>query len=395
MRVTHVISGIDPRCGGPAIALHGLATAQCRADTNVRVITTHGQDSDLSLAEALRHEGAVVHTVGPVRRPLGRHPLLAPILDRVIADSDIVHIHGLWEQIQHDAARLAHARGVPFIIRPCGMLDPWSLQQRRWRKQLYLKLRLRRHLNRAAALHCTSDTEALVRQHLSLTPRTIIEPNGIELAEFERLPGAGVFRHRYQISPEQPLVLMLARLHPVKGLDLLLPALAQLVSSHHAAPMLALAGPVSADYRRHLEAQIERHQLHQHVCFTGMLHGRAKLEALVDADLFVLPSYHENFGIAVIEALAAGTPVVVSDRVNTHKRIVEAGVGEAIPPAVEPLTDALTRWLSNDALRRQAAARARPFVWERYDWRRIAERWDEHYRTLTATPTPASTTNPG
>ena len=118
------------------------------------------------------------------------------------------------------------------------------------------------------------------------------------------------------------------------------------------------------------------------VIFTGMLRGRERVEALVDADLFVLPSYQENFGIAVIESLAAGTPVVISDQVNICNEIRAAGVGGVVPTQVEPLAPEIARWMSDERLRSDASRRAIPFVRERYDWNQIARRWVEHYETL-------------
>ncbi|MFW6059910.1 MAG: glycosyltransferase, partial [Phycisphaeraceae bacterium] len=351
MRVVHVTSGIDPLGGGTATALLGLATALAQHGAAVSIVTTHTAGADLRAVDQLQNAGITVHAVGPVHGPRGRHADLAPTLRRAIDEADVVHIHALWEQIQHEAARLAHARGAAYVISPHGMLDPWSLRQRRWKKQLYLALRLRRHLNRAAALHFTSTAEAQTRQRLALTPPAIVEPNGIDLAAFDTLPRTGAFRQQHHIPPDRPLLLFLSRLHYKKGLDLLLPALARLDAPDRQAPMLALAGPVEPAYRRRLDAEIAKYQLQARVIFTGMLHDETKLAALVDADLFVLPSYHENFGIAVIEALAAGTPVVISDQVSIHGPIVEAGVGEAVPTAVEPLAATLSRWLADDQRR--------------------------------------------
>lgn len=116
-----------------------------------------------------------------------------------------------------------------------------------------------------------------------------------------------------------------------------------------------------------------------------MLRGRERLEALVDADLFVLPSHQENFGVAVMEALAAGTPVLLSDRVNTWRAIRDAGAGDAVPATVEGVAEGLKRWMSDAALRRDAAGRARPFVFGRYDATKTAARWVEHYERIVQT----------
>jgi glycosyltransferase involved in cell wall biosynthesis len=113
-----------------------------------------------------------------------------------------------------------------------------------------------------------------------------------------------------------------------------------------------------------------------------MLRGRDRIEALVDADLFALPSYQENFGIAVVESLASGCPVLISDQVNIHREITAGGVGVVVPTDVEAIADALRVWLADPALRVAAAARAPAFVRARYDWRQIASRWAAHYAAI-------------
>jgi glycosyltransferase involved in cell wall biosynthesis len=145
-----------------------------------------------------------------------------------------------------------------------------------------------------------------------------------------------------------------------------------------------IAGPDSDGYRAKVERMVENHHLGDRVVFTGMLYGKERIEALVDADLFVLPSYQENFGIAVVEALAAGCPVLVSDQVNIHEQITSAGVGGMAPARVNEFAAELTLWMGNPALRESAASRAVDFVRRHYDWRAIAQRWAERYERLRA-----------
>jgi glycosyltransferase involved in cell wall biosynthesis len=217
---------------------------------------------------------------------------------------------------------------------------------------------------------------------LHLTAPAIIEPNGVDLDECRDLPPMGTFRAKHAEVAGQPLVLFLSRLHPKKGLELLIPAFARAKTGD---ARLVIAGPDADGYQAKLEGLVRQHGLAERVLFTGMLHGRDRLEALADADLFVLPSYQENFGIAVVESLATGTPVLISDQVNIHTEISTAGVGGVVPTQVEPLARELTHWLSDHDLRLAAAARARDFVWQRYDWRQIARRWTTHYGALLNT----------
>jgi glycosyltransferase involved in cell wall biosynthesis len=149
--------------------------------------------------------------------------------------------------------------------------------------------------------------------------------------------------------------------------------------------VLVIAGPDEGGYRATVEALGRRHGLGDRIVFTGMLQGLDRIAALADADLFVLPSYQENFGNSVVEALAAGTPVLISDQVNIHGQITAAEVGGVVPAEAGPLARELARWLDDPELRSRAAARAPAFVRERYDWRSIAGRWVGHYRRLVPT----------
>jgi glycosyltransferase involved in cell wall biosynthesis len=298
-----------------------------------------------------------------------------------------VHIHALWEEIQHQAARIANNRGVPYLFTPHGMLDPWSLAQSRVKKQLYMLWRLNRDLNRAAAIHLTSDAERDHVQRIVARSKLFVEPLGVDLSEFESLPARGTFRQRYPQLAGRKLVTFLGRIHREKGLELLVPAIAQLRRARPELDVaLVIVGPDSQGYRATVEKLIadEGDTLRDdRVLFTGMLQGADRVAALVDSDLFALPSFHENFGLSVIEALACRVPVVISDEVNIHQEIARARVGGVTSCAVEPLVIELERWLSDEALCAAASERARPFVWERYDWNKIAANWVGHYRSLS------------
>jgi glycosyltransferase involved in cell wall biosynthesis len=134
------------------------------------------------------------------------------------------------------------------------------------------------------------------------------------------------------------------------------------------------------------------------VLFTGMLKGQDRIAALQDADLFALPSDHENFGVAVVEALAAGVPVLISDHVNIRQEIADAGVGVVVPTDPQKIAAALDQWLTDDPLREAAATKAAPFARRMYDWARIAQNWKQHYESIVSnnrvSPTPTTHASP-
>ena len=391
MRVLHVTSSLDAKEGGPVRALVGLASAQARAGLEVRVFATFSAGAELDHAtDALRTAGVRVDLLGPCRWPMSWHPRLPAAAGAVVAGCDVLHVHALWEEVQHRAARAAQAGGVPYVIRPCGMLDPWSLARGSLKKRIYMSARLRRNLDDAAAIHFTTPAEAEAAGNLGLRTPVVLEPNGVELGEFLSAPPRGSFRERHPAIGCRPMVLFLGRVHTGKGLELLIPAFARMRLPE---AVLVVAGPDS-DYRTAADAEVKRLGLGDRVLFTGMLHGPERVAALVDADVFCLPSHHENFGIAVVEALAAGTPVIVSDQVAIHPQVSAARVGGVVPLDVDALARELHRWLTDHVLRSAAAARAATVAREQYDWNFIAERWAGHYRkiltNLGPTPGPAA-----
>jgi glycosyltransferase involved in cell wall biosynthesis len=266
------------------------------------------------------------------------------------------------------------------------MLDPWNMTNGRLKKRLYLALRMRKNLNRAAALHFTTQTERDAVARLKLKPRAIIEPLGLDVAEFQNLPAPGTFRSKYPQLQGKRLITFLGRLDKGKGLELLIPAFARLAETFNDI-QLVIVGPDShSGYRATVESMIRRHNLSPRTLLTGMLKGPEKLAALVDSYLLCQPSFHENFGMVVVEALACGTPAIVSDEVYLHPEVTGAHVGDVTTTTIESVHAKLLHWLQHPDQRNTASAAARPFALQIFDWNHIARHWVEHYRALTLAP---------
>ena len=385
MNVLHVISNIDPRAGGTASAMSGLAVAQARAGMKVRVISTWKGVRPDSAEELLRNAAIDVRLVGPARTPLQLHPALSSGVRGAVFDADVIHIHAMWEQIQVSAAMSAQSLGRPYVIAPHGMLDPWSLSQSRWRKKIMLALRARRMLNSATAIHYTTEAEQEGVRPLQLRTPAIIEPNGLDASEFvglEHIPQR--LSERYGVNATKTIV-FLGRLHHKKGIDLTIRALARMTRREIA---LVIAGPDDDGEQANLQRLADSLNL-KNIRFLGMVSGREKLELLADADLFVLSSHQENFGIGVIESLAAGTPVVISDRVNLCDAVKAAGVGAVTSLEPNDIAAALSRWL--ELCEPELRARAQRFAREQFDWGRIARRWGDHYQSMISTSAATTT----
>ena len=384
LRILHVISGLDPRSGGTVAALVGWASALARAGVRVDVASTYGKGDDPTFVNSLRAQGVTVHMIGPaIRHLLGWHKDIASTLRPLIAQADVVHIHALWEEIQYCAARLSLAAGKPYVISPHGMLDPWSLSQRHLKKTIYMRMRLRKCLDGASAIAYTCQEERNLAMPLGIPAPAIVESLGLDLSEFNDLPPRGEFRQLHPALGDRPIVLFLARLHPKKGADLLFRGFAHAFADPATSPALVIAGPDSEGTRASLEQLARDLNVSDRVVFTGMLRGRERIAAMVDADLFALTSHQENFGIAIAEALAAGTPVLISNKVNIYREIEAAAVGGVVTLDVPVIARELHRWMTSQELRQAAAAKARQWALSTCNWDAIAHNWIGHYSRLS------------
>ncbi|XAM00174.1 glycosyltransferase [Phycisphaeraceae bacterium D3-23] len=381
MNVLHIIPSIDPLDGGPSSAVVGLAQAQHRAGLGVTVITGARPGTDLRLIDRLRAGGVGVTTL---KDPGGLFNCPTPMREALrtrIAEADIAHIHALWEPLLHYAAREARRQDRPYLVRPCGMLTDWSMSQKKWKKRLYYRARLARILSGAAALHYTAERERELSQARALGCRGVVAPNGIDTASFADLPSRGGFRGRHPQLDGARILLFVGRMHPVKGLDLLITAFARARPANTA---LVLVGSGEAAYVDRLKRLATKSGMSSHILFTGMLHSEEKLQAYIDADLFVLPSHHENFGLVVVESLACGTPVLLSDQVAICREIESAGVGHVVSLGdPKDLRDAIVHSANaapaDDGLR----SRCRGFVAGRFSWDTIANDWCQTYQEIT------------
>lgn len=384
MRVLHVISSIDPRAGGPSTALEDLAIAQLAVGLDVRVLATFDRDHDNSIEQSLRSRGVKVQVVGPSQGRLKRHPQLAQTVAAAVADADVVHIHALWEEIQHQAALAARKRQVPYFFLPHGMLDPWSLSQRRLIKSLYLLLRLRKDLNHAVAIQYTTDAEKRLASRLELKAPGIIVPYCVKLPAADGgLAGDNTLTREALDLPANAFVIShFGRLHMKKGIEVSIRALAQFPAENR--PHFLVIGPGDADYAESLAKLARELKLDAFVHFLGMQGGDRKHQALKLTDLFVLPSFQENFGISVVDAMALELPVVISDQVNLCDAVRTASAGKVLELyPIDSAPQRLARDIRYYMEHREEAAKAgrngREYAAREFDCRHIAARWRDYY----------------
>jgi glycosyltransferase involved in cell wall biosynthesis len=377
MKVLHVLPDLDPRAGGPVTAGLGMARALAEAGVTVRLAAT-----DHGLVDP--PPGALDIRLFPCRFCAWRWaPEFQRWLAREAGWADLVHIHTVWTHPTRAAARASVRAGVPYVLRPAGMLERWSMTQGGWKKRAYAAAVENKTIRQARALHWTSEEERRRSAPFSELAPSIVVPHGVFVPEPADLPPPDALARRFPALQGTRLLLFLGRLHPKKQPDVAIRALAG-VRAEFPEAVLALAGPGQAAYVESLRDLARRLGLERSVHFLGLLPGTLVQEALAAAACLVLPSRQENFGIAVAEAMAAGCPVVVSPEVALAGVVSAAGAGWVAPATPEAFSEALRRLLGDEEGRRAAGARARQVVMERYTWPSVARQLVSAYEGLLA-----------
>ena len=382
-------TSVAPAYGGPAYSVSRLATALAARGHRVGLWTPDGSVTASPLLDGSsveRLDGSAAAALDAFGRP------------------DVLHDNGIWLAHNHALATEAARRRVARIVSPRGMLEPWAVRHKRGKKSIAWWLYQRRDLTRATGHHATADTEGGNLEKLGLGVPVHVIPNGVDVPDDAALAqhsaGTGDAARGTSVTGRTDgrdeardsrthvtaasspgttrTALFLGRLYPVKGLPMLIDAWARVRPANWS---LAIAGPDEAGHRAVVEAAVRANGLEDAVTFTGPLAADAKRRALLDADLFVLPTHSESFGIAIAEALAHGRPVLTT-RGAPWPMLEERGCGWWVQPDVEGLADGLA---AATALARPAldamGARGRAFVRSEYAWDRVADRFLALYET--------------
>jgi glycosyltransferase involved in cell wall biosynthesis len=382
IKIVHVINSIDPADGGPPTVVMRLSAAQALLGNDVHVVSyvesSARERIDQAIAQIPGRDRVHLHLLTPANRferLTGR--TARPLISSVLKGAQFVHLHGVWESILLYAATAARRAAIPYCVRPAGMLDPWSMRQKPWKKRLALLSFFRRMLDGAAFIHTLNQDEARLLAPLNLRAPSRTIPNGISLEEIDPLPLAGTFRARMHALHGRRFVIFISRLHTKKGLDYLADAFTTLALTYLDVD-LVVAGP---DYGAEASFRdaVRQAGLNERVYMVGPLYGTDKIAALVDADCFCLPSRQEGFSLAVTEALACGVPVVISKQCH-FPEVASAGAGVVVDLDPAEIAEALNIVLSDPAKARQMGRAGRRLVEQHYTWGRIAEDTIKAYR---------------
>ncbi len=391
MRVLHVVQAWSMTFGGVQAVGRALVRAQAQAGLEVEIATTNidtprGGVLDVPLKHPVEWQSAKIHYFPVQCVSLLFSMQLRKYLSMHCTEFDLIHIHGLYRFPPTYAAYVARKQGVPYIICPHGSLDPY-LYKRSTRGSVLLKRVYERlfdlpNLNHASAIHFTAEEERESASFLGLSAPSFVIPNGIDWESYKKLPERGVFRTRHGMG-NGSLVLFLGRVHFTKGLDLLIPAFARVLKRHPDAH-LAIVGPDNDGYGAKVRGWVTDHGLNEWVHFVDQLHDADVTQAYVDADVFVLPSYTENFGMTVVEAMACKLPVVISDQVNIHNEVTESGGGLVTHCDVDELAKGIAGLLGDADKRRSMGESGRTFVRQQYSLDRIVARLTKEYEFVIA-----------
>lgn len=310
VRVLHVIPSLSPTQGGPSFALPAMARALLNEGVEVEVATTDddGPGQRLTLRSPSEERDGYRIWYFPKQTEFYKVSLpLAKWLREHASRFDLIHIHSVFSFSTIAAAKAAQRAGVPYLVRPLGVLNRWGMEQRRpWLKTWSFRLLDKPLLDHAAGIHFTSIQERDDASSLGLHSPAKILPLGFDLQEFDHLPSPASFHSAFADTADRPLVLFLSRLDPKKNLEGLLQAWKQVKGPAR----LVISGDGDARYVSHLHQYAGQLGLGDRLLWTGRLEGELKRAALAAATLFVLPSHSENFGIALLEAMASGLPCI-------------------------------------------------------------------------------------
>ena len=388
MKVLQIVPSVSLVYGGPSQMILGFSQALAEQGVDITLLTTDsngdsGQDPlDVPLNQAIPQDGYQIRycRCSPFRRYKFSLPLFQWLWNHA-RDYDLVHIHALFSPVSSLSAWICRQRGVPYVLRPLGTLDPADLRKKSRLKDLYAKVLERENLAQAAAIHFTTPEEAKISHRFGVKTHDWVIPLGVTPPE----PPSRMQEicQELGVDATRPLVLFMSRVEPKKGLDLLIPAL-EAVAAKGVEFQFVLAGsnPQDPAYEQMIGDRLRNSSIHPQTRITGFVSGDSKAALLHRADLFVLPSYYENFGIAVAEAMGVGTPVLISDRVQICDAVAASESGWVADCSIESVRDRLLDALSNlnDCQRR--GNNARTYATQYYSWQAIAQQAIDQYQRI-------------
>lgn len=360
-----------------------LSQAAARDGHAVRLVSEKKKTNLASSDVALCSGGVLKLEFCNSMRPwhfMSRHERTS--LRRSIEWADVVHLHGVWDLLLLKAAAIARKAGVPYVIAPHGMLDPWSLAQSYLKKKLALRLTHHKMISAAAAMHALNDTEMRLWYPLGIKVPVAVCANGIHVHDVPATDAARLSHLRERLGAvDKDVILFLGRLHHKKGLDILAKAFS-IVAKQRPTAMLVVAGPDDGALKPFMFA-VDSAGVTGRLRILGPIFGDEKYDLMRLAKVFCLPSRQEGFSLAILEALACGLPVVIS-RDCHFDEVAEAGVGRVGELDPGWFAEQIVWILEHDSARQEMSMRAAPWIEKNYTWEKINNQLIDLYRSCIA-----------
>jgi glycosyltransferase involved in cell wall biosynthesis len=367
------------RYGGPPRSILGLCQALGRSGVDVEVFTTtaNGDDPLPPAPDGVEYQGVRVRYF-PLAWPrrYWRAAGLSGAVRRAAAGADLIHVHGLWNLTGWAGVRAARAAGIPYVISPRGMYQRPALSRHRTLKTMAFWVAERRHLAGATLLHATSAPEADALSQFG--PRVALIGNGVD-SRMATPDQVAALRRRFDVPADADIITFLGRLHPIKRLDLLADAFTRLRRGG-ARAVLVIAGPDEGGHRRAIEPLFG--EVSADIRWAGALDGDDKWALLAASRALVQCSDSESFGLSVAEALAAGVPVVVTDR-GAWTEMPAVGCGELVAHDGAAIAAALARLIADPAEARAMGERGRAWILRTFGWDEIGRALAGEYDAMT------------
>jgi glycosyltransferase involved in cell wall biosynthesis len=401
LHIVYVAHAYKPayRIGGPIWSISALAEGMVARGHRVTVFATNGnaeEDLDVPTDREVMVDGVGVwyfRRTEPIKHylPWFKYvsqsigylytPDLRPTMKSMLPSIDVVHTQMPFVYPTQAAARVALAGGRPLFYSQRGVFDPSRLRFRSWKKSLYIRLVERPIMRRATGLVALTPEEAESFRALGVRTPVHLIPNGINVEQFRRVASPGSVLD-LGISDSDQVILFLARVHETKGPDVAVDAFIRIAQAHPHA-VLVLAGNDEQGLLARLMEKVAALNLQKRVLAPGLVSGQRKIDLLARADVFVLPSIGEGLSMAALEALASGTPAVLSRECNLPI-VGEVGAGAVVNRTPEDFARAISRLLSNPELRRESADSAYRLARDHFSWSPILNRLEDIYSRATA-----------
>jgi glycosyltransferase involved in cell wall biosynthesis len=393
VKILNVLASLAPRYGGPSKTAPELAQALAARGHQVTIYTTNWDgpgELDVPLYQPVREKGVDVWYF-PVQFPRfwAFAPGLIAALHNHVRDFDIVHVYSLYFSYGWFARINCRRYNVPFVIQPHGSLDPFLYKHHRWRKFIAEHAYENGNIRAASAILYNTEEEREIAQGAVRSRPSGIVPLGLNLAEYSHERPKGNFRRRHPETQGKELVVFLSRVNFKKGLDLLVTAFAT-VARERPNAHLVIAGPDNEGYGAKIREQCVKENIANRVTMAGVLSEDEKRDLFADGDVFALTSYTENFGVTILEALACGLPVVISDKVNIWREIDGAQAGKVVPCHPTEIAQALGALLDYENERRRLAENGRRLLREKFQWERVAEQQENFFKAVIDGDPPTS-----